>query len=130
MGEGPRDQGRLVFEAEAALGEEIRWMARARGQSPEALATDLLKRGLEQEARRTQVQAALSALTPREQQVAWLVARGWTNRRIALALVVSPETVKTHVAHVLEKLGVRSKVDLQVLFLDLRVRWWQVEEAG
>jgi DNA-binding NarL/FixJ family response regulator len=39
--------------------------------------------------------------------------------------VVSTETVKTHVRHVLEKLGVRSKADLRLLLLDMGIRWWQ-----
>lgn len=48
-------------------------------------------------------------LTPREFEVAQLVAQGLTNREIADALVVSPETVKTHVAHILRKLELRSR---------------------
>lgn len=123
--EVPPAEGRLILEAIAELGDELQLAAQARGQSPEALAADLLERGLEQEAMRAQAEAALRALTQREQQVTWLATRGWTNRRIAEALVVSPETVKTHVAHVLEKLGVRSKIELRVLLLDLGVRWWE-----
>jgi DNA-binding NarL/FixJ family response regulator len=82
-------------------------------------------RGLEQEVLRTQVRAILEALTPREQEVTWYTARGYTNRQIAEALVVSIETVKTHVRHVLEKLGVRSKADLRLLLLNLGIRWWE-----
>jgi DNA-binding NarL/FixJ family response regulator len=100
-------------------------LASARGQPPEELARALLVRGLKQEARRAQAEAALSALTPREQEVAWLTTRGYTNRQIADSLVVSPETVKTHVAHVLEKFDVRSKAELRVRLMDLGVRWWQ-----
>jgi DNA-binding CsgD family transcriptional regulator len=125
--EAGRD-GRLVFEADAELGEEIRLAARARGLEPEVLAANLLARGLEHEARRVRAQAILESLTPREQQVTWRAARGQTNRQIAEALVISPETVKTHVAHVLEKLGVHSKADLRVLLLDLGVRRWEEGE--
>ena len=63
-------------------------------------------------------------LPPREQAVARLAARGQTNQQIAEVLVVSTETVKTHVRNVLGKFGVRSKVELRVLFLDLGIRWW------
>lgn len=48
-------------------------------------------------------------LTPRERQVLLLVARGLTNTRIAERLDVSPATVRTHMEHVLRKLGVRSR---------------------
>jgi DNA-binding CsgD family transcriptional regulator len=45
-------------------------------------------------------------LSPRERQVADLVARGATNHDIAEALFLSPRTVEQHVARVLRKLGV------------------------
>ncbi|MEW6568460.1 MAG: LuxR C-terminal-related transcriptional regulator [Chloroflexota bacterium] len=122
------EDSRLVFEMNAETGEALRALARLRGQSPEALASALLLRGLEGEARRAQVEAVLAALTPRERQVAWRSARGQTNRQIAQALVISPETVKTHVAHVLDKLEVASKADLRILLLDLGVRGWEGAE--
>jgi len=45
-------------------------------------------------------------LTRREREVLALIARGYANKRIALELGVAEKTVKTHVAHVLSKLGV------------------------
>ena len=48
---------------------------------------------------------ALSELTPRETEVLRLVAEGLSNGEIAERLVVSDETVKTHVKHILAKLG-------------------------
>lgn len=48
-------------------------------------------------------------LTPREQEVLALVATGATNGDIADALFVSEATVKTHLVHVFEKLGVASR---------------------
>ena len=128
--QGVRPPGRLVLEADPELGEELQQAARALGQAPETLAADLLVQGLEREAVRVRVESALAVLTPRERQVVWLAARGWTNRRIAEALFVSPETVKTHVAHVLEKLRLRSKVELRVLFLDLSDPWARGAAGG
>lgn len=48
-------------------------------------------------------------LTERESQVLRLVARGLGNRQIAARLGISEHTVKTHIAHILEKLQVRTR---------------------
>ncbi|TQM79582.1 regulatory LuxR family protein [Saccharothrix saharensis] len=54
-----------------------------------------------------------NALSPRERDVARLLAQGRTNREIADVLFLSPRTVEQHVARVLRKLGVASRAQLR-----------------
>ncbi len=57
----------------------------------------------------------LCSLTERELEVLALVARGMSNGEIADELVISPATAKTHVAHLLAKLGARDRVQLVIM---------------
>jgi DNA-binding CsgD family transcriptional regulator len=59
-------------------------------------------------------------LTAREREVATLIARGYSNREIAEALVVSERTVETHSGHIREKLGLTSRT---------QVATWAVEQG-
>jgi DNA-binding NarL/FixJ family response regulator len=62
-------------------------------------------------------------LTPREWEVAVLVARGHFNRQIADDLVVSERTVDTHVSHILRKLGLVSRAQIAAWVVERQPRF-------
>jgi DNA-binding NarL/FixJ family response regulator len=62
-------------------------------------------------------------LTTREWEVARLVARGCSNRQIALDLIVSERTVDTHVSHILRKLGLVSRAQIAAWVVEHRRRF-------
>jgi DNA-binding NarL/FixJ family response regulator/class 3 adenylate cyclase len=84
------------------------------------LAPSITRRLIEQFSRAVrpapgEVPEALAELTARELDVLRLVARGLSNSEIAAELVLGENTIKTHVAHVLGKLGLRDRVQAVVL---------------
>jgi DNA-binding NarL/FixJ family response regulator len=60
------------------------------------------------------VEARPAALTPREVEIAGLIAAGLSTRRIAAVLAVSGRTVEWHVCRILRKLGLESRVQIAV----------------
>lgn len=90
---------------------------RAIARGEELLAPELTRRLVEQFVGRPPPQPApgLARLTDREREVLRLLASGLSNAEIAAHLVVSIETVKTHVSRVLHKLGARDRVQAVIL---------------
>ena len=64
----------------------------------------------------------ITRLTDREREVAALVCDGLPNKTVAQKLNVSEGTVKTHLHHIFQKLGVHDRAKLPVVLLNVR-RW-------
>jgi DNA-binding NarL/FixJ family response regulator len=115
---GALQAGASGFMLKYAPAEELIAAIRVIARGDGMLAPAVTRRLIEQFARRAPDPGAVervALLSPREREVLQLVARGLTNAEVALELVVTPATVKTHVARLLEKLGVRDRVQAVAL---------------
>ena len=120
------EHDRNVAAVRASLGEQAFQAAWAEGRAmtlERALA--FVEAAIQQHAptppaARTEPAARAEELTPREREVAMLVARGLTNRQIASRLVIAERTVDKHVGNILGKLGFASRA---------QVAAWTVEQG-
>jgi DNA-binding CsgD family transcriptional regulator len=117
-----------IMRLNSEIGSALREFAESDRRSIDEVAADLLAIAI---ARRRAAEANLrrwSELTPREQQIAAMTCMNLTNTEIAGRLVLSPETVKTHVRNVLYKFNLSSKAELRQLLSDWDFSAW-VENA-
>ena len=63
------------------------------------------------------VHAPADGLTEAERRIVTLITQGQTNRQVATAMFISENTVQTHIRHIFQKLGVRSRTELAAHFL-------------
>jgi non-specific serine/threonine protein kinase len=104
------EHDRCVAAARAALGDQAYAAALRRGrQMPPAQALDEAEH-TRRSTRSGQVHAVDAALlTPREEEIAGMLAQGLSNKAIAKTLVIAQRTAETHVANILIKLGLTSR---------------------
>lgn len=69
----------------------------------------------------------LTSLTDREREILVAVGKGWTNGEIAARFVLSESTVKTHVGHVLAKIGARDRIQAVIFAYDHGLAWPAVD---
>jgi len=111
--------GASAFLLKAAPPEDLIRAIRVVAEGEALLAPSVTRRLIEEFAKRPEPAArrtrVLETLTEREREVLSEVARGYTNAEIAARLHVSETTVKTHVAHLLDKLELRDRVQAVIL---------------
>jgi len=111
--------GASAFVLKAAPPEDLIRAIRVVAEGDALLAPSITRKLIEEFARRPEPARRqlkqLESLTEREREVLAEVARGLTNSEIAGRLHVSETTVKTHVAHMLDKLQLRDRVQAVIL---------------
>jgi DNA-binding NarL/FixJ family response regulator len=107
--------GFLLKDAPAdELVRAIRVVARGEALLDPAVTRSVISAAVRRRGQDRRLRSRLRELTQRETETLALVARGLSNGEIAESLVVSEATVKTHVGHLLTKLGVRDRVQLVI----------------
>jgi len=110
---GMQDDARQMYEFDELLIQSVQELAEREQRSEDEVTSELLSVALTQRGVAEANLGIWGTLSPREQQVAALASMGLTNRQIARRLVISPETVKSHMRNILRKFGLHSKVELQ-----------------
>ena len=100
---GAIEAGALGYLLKDAPPEELLAAVRSAAEGDTALSPTVANRLM------TRVRTPRSSLTPRELEVLKLVAAGSSNRDIGHTLLLSEATVKSHLVHIYDKLGVRSR---------------------
>lgn len=98
------EAGATGYLLKDALPEELAQAVRAAARGESALAPSVTQHIVRQVQR-----AETAALTDREKQVLQLVANGASNRTAAAALFIGEASIKTHLQHIYDKLGVRDR---------------------
>jgi len=111
--------GASAFLLKAAPPEDLLRAIRVVAEGDALLAPSVTRKLIEEFAKRPEPAAGkpkqVASLTERELEVLREVARGHTNAEIARRLHVSETTIKTHVAHMLDKLELRDRVQAVIL---------------
>jgi len=110
---GMQDDARQMYEFDELLIQSVQELAEREQRSEDEVTSELLSVALKQRSEAETNLEIWGALSPREQQVAALASMGLTNRQIARRLVISPETVKSHMRNILRKFDLHSKLELQ-----------------
>jgi len=118
--------GASGFLLKDAPTQEVVAAVRAVAAGDAVLSSTVTRQLLDQVARRLPAPVArrddeLDQLTEREHEVLRMLANGLSNAEIATALVVSDATVKSHVSHLLAKLGLRDRVQAVIYAYETRL---------
>ena len=118
------EPGPRYYELIDNLLSTISTLASHEGRPEDELVTSLLAAGLTHYYALDELWPRWESLSPREQQVAALTCLGYTNRQIAVKLSLSPETIKTHIRHMLGKFELASKAELRQALADWDFSAW------
>ena len=116
---------RQVLQLDLPLIKSLEDLAEREQRTKEAVAADLLSLALQQRRAADDNLRCWGLLSPREQEVAALACLGYSNAQIGYRLVLSIDTVKTHMRHAMQKFSVSSRKELGMLLRDWDFSAWE-----
>jgi DNA-binding CsgD family transcriptional regulator len=120
-----QDPAPRFFELSNDLRITLTTLAEHAGRPEEELAEAVFASGLDSYYTKDVFWKIWEKLTLREREVTALTCLGYTNRQIAARLVLSVPTVKTHMANVLRKFDLHSKIELRMALSEWDFSKWQ-----
>jgi len=114
----------FTVDVEAALQPYLEHLAAQEQRPLPDLVNELLHQAISQRHTAVVNLHQWQALSEREQQVAALTCLGLTNQEIAQQMIISPNTVKTHIRNILYKCNVNSKTELRELLAGWDFQGW------
>lgn len=117
-----------LFQLDADLLNALQRQADAENRRLADLANELLRIALAERLTAVRQLQQWQTLTVREQQTAALACLGQTNAEIAACMVISPNTVRTHMRNVLYKLQLNSKAELQQMLIGWDFQGWLADQ--
>ena len=102
----------------------LKLIAEREQRTPEEVANRILSDVLRTHEAQQENWQRWQSLTPREQEVAALVCLNYTSRQIAAKLHISPETIKTHVEHILIKFNAPDRNALRLALSNWNFSHW------
>jgi DNA-binding NarL/FixJ family response regulator len=114
-----------IYKLNTDLADSIRSLAKLEQRYPQAVANELLLKGLNSQQNDENLTQLWASLTPREQDIAALICLEYTNPQIANHLHLSKETVKTHIRRIMLKFRVKDRKELRFILSDWDFSSWE-----
>ena len=126
LGEEDAQESSRVFLQDEELVAVIKDVAQQQKRPEEEVIADFTKAGLNQFLTQKELQDRWDSLSQREQQVDALVCLGYRNYEIAETLVITSETVKSHLQRIYNKFELHSSKELRLALKDWDFQdWWE-----